>query len=156
MFWATFEHRDNDTVFFNPKSTNKPNTNMAKTPYVELDEHCNGINEPTEIKRETPIPANSDLNKYYHDLLGDSVFSNYELVSTQWATGVANGGTPNDVANITLETYVQKLSVDIEHGQKATGCFACHINAKTRVPDQNANHSFLFREAKYATMPPKK
>jgi hypothetical protein len=151
MFWATFEHNDNETVFFNPNSTDPVNTDLAKTPYVELDANCKAINKPTQIKRETPIPADPTLNTYYQQLLGSSVFANYRLISTQWSTGVAVGGTPTDVANIVLETYAQKLS-----NKTATGCFACHLNATTRVKGQSSNHSFLFLEAKYATMPPRK
>ena len=151
MFWATFEHNDNDTVFFNPASNSPVNTDLAKPPYVELDDSCKPVNLPTQIKRETPVPADPTLNAYYQQLLGSSVFSNYRLISTQWSTGVAVGGTPADVANIVLETYAQKLSTS-----GGTGCFACHRNATTRVKGQSSNHSFLFLEAKYATMPPKK
>lgn len=150
MFWATFEQNDNETVFFNPASNSPVNTDLAKPPYVELDSSCKPLNLPTQIKRVTPIPADPALNAYYQQLLGTSVFSNYRLISTQWSTGVAVGGTPPDVANIVLETYAQ----DLQNGT-ATGCFACHLNATTRVKGQNANHSFLFLEAKYATMPPK-
>ena len=151
MFWATFEHNDNDTVFFNPASNSAKNTDLAKEPYTELDPNCKPVNLPTEIVRETPIPVTKDINTYYQALLGSSVFANYRLISTQWSTGVAVRGTPLDVANIVLETYVQKKSND-----SGTGCFACHRNAKTRVAGQSSNHSFLFLEAKYATMPPRK
>ena len=151
MFWATFEHNENDTVFFNPASNSAPNTDLAKEPYVELDANCKPLNLPTQIKRVTPIPADPELNGYYQQLLGSSVFANYRLISTQWATGVAVGGTPSNVANIVLETYAQTLSTN-----GATGCFACHRNATTRVKGQSSNHSFLFLEAKYATMPPRK
>lgn len=147
MFWATFEHNDNDTVFFDPKSTEEANKNYANVPYVELDASCTATNKPTQIKRETPIAADPKLNDYYQQLLGQSVFANYQLVSTQWATGVVTGGTPADVANVTLETYVQKMSVPIGRGASATGCFACHLNAKTRVKDQTSNHSFFFLQA---------
>jgi hypothetical protein len=151
MFWATFEHNDNDTVFFNPASTDPVNTDFATEPYTELDASCKAVNKPTQIKRETPVPADPLLNGYYQQLLGSSVFANYRLISTQWSTGVAVGGTPQHVANIVLETYAQTISKG-----SATGCFTCHLNATTRVKGQSANHSFLFLEAKYATMPPRK
>jgi hypothetical protein len=154
MFWATFEQKDNDTVFFNPASNSTPNTDLAKQPYVELDANCKPLNLPTQIKRETPIPADPTLNAYYQQLLGNSVFSNYRLISTQWTTGLSTGGTPSNVANITLETYVQTLSTGSGIGT-ATGCMACHANATTRVKGQSSNHSFFFLAAKYATMPPK-
>ncbi len=154
MFWATFEHVDNDTVFFNPASNSTPNTDLAKQPYMELDANCKAVNLPTQIKRETPIPADPQLNTYYQQLLGESVFANYRLISTQWTTGLATGGTPANVANLTLETYVQTISSG-SGIQTATGCFACHRDATTRVKGQPANHSFFFLQAKYATMPPK-
>jgi hypothetical protein len=158
MFWSTFEHVDNDTVFFNPASNAAVNTDFAKQPFTELDASCKGINIPTQIKRVTPIPAAAELNTYYQQLLAGSVFSNYQLISTQWTTGVGVTavGTPQHVSNITLETYVQK-AVDKSNG--ATGCMACHFNATTNVKSgtglQNSNHSFFFLEAQYATMPPK-
>ena len=154
MFWATFEHNDNDTVFFDPKSNSTPNTDLAEKPYVELDENCKPRNLPAQIKRDTLVPADPFLNTYYQQLLGSSVFANYRLISTQWTTGLSTGGTPSDVANITLETYVQTLSTGSGMA-KATGCMACHGKATTRVPGQASNHSFFFLSAKYATMPPK-
>ena len=156
MFWSTFEHNDTDTVFFNPASKSPVNTDLAKKPYVELDAHCNPVNAPTQIKRLTPIPADPTLNKYYQQLLAGSVFANYRLVSTQWTTGTGPAVTPKNVANITLETYVQILS-----SGNATGCLACHMKATTLIKNQagqfqDANHSFFFLEAKFATQPPKK
>jgi len=149
MFWSTFEQVDNDSVFFNPASTTPVNTDMAKQPYVELDANCKGVNTPTQVKRVTPIPADPRLNTYYQQLLGSSVFANYRLISTQWTTGTDLDGTPPNVANITLETYVQNPPKS-----GPTGCFMCHANATTVIPGQNSNHSFLFLEAQYATMNP--
>jgi hypothetical protein len=154
MFWATFEQNDNDKVFATPGSGTPPNKDLAAKPYVELDASCNGINTPTNIQRVTPIPSDPAINTYYQQLLSGSVFSNYRLVSTQWTAGTDLRGTPPNVANITLETYVQALKTPI-HGGDATGCMACHLNATTRVKGQSSNHSFFFLEAKYATMPKK-
>jgi hypothetical protein len=150
MFWSTFEHNANDTTFFNPNSTAPVNTDFAKQPFTELDANCKGINQPTQIKRVTPVPASPDLNSYYQQLLAGSVFANYRLISTQWATGFGPSFTPPNVANITLETYVQ----DISSGN-ATGCFTCHYKATTVIKGQDSNHSFFFLEAQYATMPPR-
>jgi hypothetical protein len=155
MFWSTFEHNDNDTVFFNPASKAPVNTDFSKTPFTELDAACKPINQPTQIKRVTPIPADPTLNAYYQQLLAGSVFANYKLISTQWTTGTGPSITPKDVANITLETYVQKVS-----SGNATGCLACHFRATTLIKNQagqfqDSNHSFLFLEAQFATMKPK-
>ena len=155
MFWSTFEHKANDTVFFDPTSTAPVNTDFAQKPFTELDANCKGINQPTQIKRVTPVPASPELNGYYQQLLAGSVFANYQLISTQWATGFGPSFTPPNVANITLETYVQ----DISSGN-ATGCFACHYKATSNIKNasgqlQDSNHSFFFLEAQFATMKPR-
>jgi len=158
MFWSTFEQKDNDTVFFNPTNPAPVNTDFAKQPFTELNASCQVINDPTQIKRVTPIPASADVNNYYQQLLAGSVFANYRLISTQWTTGVGTTavGTPQNVANIALETYVQSLTAK----SGATGCMACHLAATSNIKSsagvpQDANHSFFFLEAQYATMPPK-
>lgn len=156
MFWSTFEHNANGTTFFDPTSTAATNSDFATQPYTELDASCKAINEPTQIKRLTPEPASQELNTYYQQLLAGSVYANYRLISTQWATGFGPSFTPANVANITLETYAQ----DISSGN-ATGCFTCHYKATSRIKNaagqrQDSNHSFFFLEAKYATMPPRK
>jgi hypothetical protein len=155
MFWSTFEHNANDTVFFDPTSTSPPNTDLAKQPFTELDSSCKGINPPTQIKRVTPVPASPELNAYYQQLLSGSVFANYRLISTQWSTGFGPSFTPPNVANITLGTYVQSIS-----SGNATECFTCHFKATSNIKNangerQDSNHSFFFLEAKFATMRPK-
>jgi hypothetical protein len=74
------------------------------------------------------------------------VFANYRLISTQWQTGGAPQGTPPNVANIVIETYVQTVS----SGGKtpSTGCLGCHIDAKAANNKTVTDHSFLFLEAK--------
>lgn len=153
LFWSTFEHVDNDTVFYNPKFAGPDNTDFASTPYTELNPACKPLNQPTQIRRITPIPAAQELNTYYQKLLGTSVFANYQLISTQWTTGVgvSAAGTPLNVSNITLETYVQANSTSNGNGFSSTGCFSCHLNSVTIVPGQSGGHSFFFLEAKYPT-----
>jgi hypothetical protein len=155
MFWSTFEHNDNDTVFFDPNSSAAANTDFARQPYTELDSSCKPLNQPTQVKRVTPIPAAPDLNNYYQQLLAGSVFANYRLISTQWTTGFGPSVTPPNVANITLETYAQTAA-----SGNATGCLACHLTATTNIKNasgqyQDSNHSFLFLEAQFATMKPR-
>ena len=154
LFWSTFEQVDNDKVFYNPNFAGADNTDFASSPYTELDPKCQPLNQPTQIRRLTPIPAAQELNTYYQKLLGGSVFANYQLISTQWTTGIgfSAAGTPQNVANITLETYVQSNSTSNGNGFSSTGCFSCHLNATTNVPGQSSGHSFFFLEAQFPTM----
>jgi hypothetical protein len=159
MFWSTFEQNDNDTVFFDPTSTSPVNTDLATQPYMELNSSCQGVNKPTQIKRVTPVPASADLNTYYQSLLAGSVFANYRLISTQWTTGFGPSVTPPNVANITLETYVQTATASVPPNN--SGCLACHYSATSNIKNaqgvlQPTNHSFLFLQAQFATMPPRK
>lgn len=147
MFWSTFEHVDNDQAFFDPNSTAAPNTSFAKEPFTELDASCKPVNAPTQIKRLTPVPANPEINRYYQSLLGGSVFTNYQLISTQWATGLVRYGLPAHVANTTMETYVQLREKKTKMGT-ATGCFSCHLESRTVIAGQDGDHSFFFLEAK--------
>lgn len=144
-FWSTFEQVDNTTSsFFNPNCSGSnctANTQNAKKPYTELDPSGNPINAPTQVVRSTPIDKTDSaapaLNAYYRALLKGSVWENYELVSTQWATGGAPAGTPAILANTTLETYIQPNS----------SCMGCHKGATTTA-GSNADFSFLLGEAK--------
>ncbi len=141
-FWSTFEQVDNTTSsFFNASCTNcSANTQNAKTPYTELDPSGKPINTPTQVVRSTSIDKTDSaapaLNAYYRALLKGSVWENYELVSTQWATGGAPAGTPPILANTTLETYIQPNS----------SCMGCHKGATTTAGTP-ADFSFLLGEA---------
>ena len=144
FFWSTFEQVDNETVFYNPHGSKTVNTQTATKPYVELNPNGTPINAPVQIKRVNKIPADPKLNAYYQKLLAGSVFANYRLISTQWQTGGAPQGTPANVSNIVIETYVQTVK-----GQGgATGCLGCHINATAANGKTLTDHSFLFLEAK--------
>ena len=146
FFWSTFEHVDNDAVFFDPKSNAAINTQTAKKPYAELNPDGTPHNASVQVKRTHPTSIADPINNYYRQLLGKSVFRNYKLLTTQWTTGGAPQGTPPWLANITMETYVQDLSVP--NGKTTlTGCFACHMNSVTSI-NTNGDHSFLFLEAK--------
>jgi hypothetical protein len=168
FFWSTFEQVDNDKVFFNRHGTTGPyNKQTAKKPYTELDQNGKPINAPVQITRLHKIAADPGLNAYYQKLLAGSVFANYRLVSTQWQTGLVRQGTPPNVANIVIETYVQNaqskpqaasaLPADFfpppPPGHPAvgaapsTGCLACHLNATVNHGKINTDHSFLFLDA---------
>lgn len=146
FFWSTFEHVDNDTVFFNPASNQTPNTQTAQKPYIELKPDGTPNNLPVQVKRTQNFPQDDakQLNAWYQKLLGQSVFANYRLISTQWSTGTTPGGTPAMVSNIVLETFVQDLKNPTSGG---TGCLACHLDATTAVSGQKSDHSFLFLSA---------
>jgi len=150
FLWSTFEQVDNDKVFFDPKSNAAPNKQLAEKPYVELNPDGTPHTPSTQIKRMHPEVGADELNTYYQQLLGNSVFANYKLISTQWGTGTASlKGTPAYVANITMETYVMDLEKPVKPGSTtmATGCFACHLNSVTSI-GTSGDHSFLFLEAK--------
>lgn len=157
-FWSTFEQVDNAPTiktegvkdphsFYNPNcegSQCKPNVQTASKPYKELNSDGTPINSPVQVIRTTPIELSAPaLNRYYQQLLGDSVWANYELIGTQWATGGAPQGTPPFLANTTLETFIQKGS---PLGFQSS-CLGCHKGAKT-TDKQSADFSFLLGEAK--------
>jgi len=146
FFWSTFEQVDNEKAFFNPNSKAPINTQTATQP-TELMQNGTPINAPVQIKRMNKIPADPNLTSYYQKLLAGSVFANYRLISTQWQTGGAPQGTPANVGNIVIETYVQQVSSQGKTRNPATGCLACHINATAANNTTTTDHSFMFLEA---------
>lgn len=139
-FWSTFEHVDNTTSsFFNPHCTDcAQNTQTAQAPYTELAPDGGPLNAPVQVVRTTPIQADPGLNAYYRGLLKGSVWENYQLISTQWATGGAPQGTPPILANVTMETFIQPTS----------SCMGCHQGATTADGGTSADFSFLLGEAR--------
>ena len=105
-----------------------------------------------EYPARPQAPINPTLNTYYQGLLGNSVFRYYRLNSTQWTTGGAPQGTPANLANIVIETYVQSVSTSFDpkkpKGTQITGCLACHLHATAANNTTVTDHSFLFLEAK--------
>ncbi|MES3021480.1 MAG: hypothetical protein V4857_07820 [Pseudomonadota bacterium] len=139
--WSTFEHRANvpgagapagaHYNFNNPAckgncAVNQPpprpwNPNVQPFP--------NGFT--SQITRFTPItPEVEQLNARFQRLLPGKVWSNYDLVSTQWPTAPGSKTDPNGVpapvflANTTMETYIQGKTP-----QSSSSCMACHGNA---------------------------
>lgn len=142
--WSTFEHVDNV-----PTLGQKP----ALPAYNFFDANCKAckVNEPpprpwnpgtpytkpTQVERVIAItPEAQQLNAAYHQALAaavpDSVWLNYQLVSTQWPTNAQSKVDPTGVpapsflANTTLETYIQG-----HVKQTSSSCMACHNNATT-------------------------
>ena len=167
FFWSTFEQVDNDTVFIDPHKGGPYNKQTAQKPYTELNQNATPVNAPVQIKRNNKIAADPALNAYYQKLLSGSVFAHYRLVSTQWQTGGAPQGTPANVANIVIETYVQDAASTAAAARALpasffppakpglpafgptppSGCLGCHINATAANGTTVTDHSFLFLEA---------
>lgn len=158
--WSTFEHVDNV-----PEKTTPPE--QRKGPYLFYNAASSApVNQPpprpwnpavkatpSQIVREIPLTAATKaLNSTYQNLLRtvnpNTVWANYQLISTQWPSDPASGcelpsptnplGTPAPtfLANTTLETFIQG-SVP----QASSSCMECHNNATTRVT-QNPRTAF--------------
>jgi len=104
----------------------------------------------SQIVRETPLTdAARNMNRIFHDMLKDTVWKHYMLLSTQWPSAfsctslhsqsfdapaprtdflkqpdMTCSPAPTFLANSTLETYSQ---VDIP--QASSSCIGCHGNA---------------------------
>jgi hypothetical protein len=181
--WSTFEHVDNAPLqgqvnpnthynFYNPKCANCPpdNTQTASpNNTIELDPHGRPINRPVQVARVNAI-ANplASLNKTFQNLLKDSVWANYQLVSTQWTNEVTKP-EPGFLANMTLETYVQGSKPPSDgpypypspqynpfktytttSGQTfypSSSCLKCHSVATQTLANKTAGFSFLLGEA---------
>jgi hypothetical protein len=144
--WATFEHKDNAPdekdaktatghfSFFNPECTDcKLNEKQGDKPKFA-----------TQVARYTPIRQDAiNANTKWQGLLKNTVWKNYELITTQWPNDPNNQGdpqgdpTPNLSANTTMETYIQSFS----------SCMACHSTAAPVGSSIRTDYSFLFLEA---------
>ncbi|MCR4540020.1 cytochrome C [Pseudomonas sp. 18.1.10] len=150
--WSTFEHVDNV-----PENTTPPAERKGPYLFYNASSHAE-VNQPpprpwnpavkatpSQIVREIPLTdATKTLNSTYQTLLRtvnpNSVWANYQLISTQWptlsgqppcqisATVPLGKPAPSFLANATLETYIQG-SVP----QASSSCIACHGNAATHV-----------------------
>lgn len=150
--WSTFEHVDNV-----PDKTTPPAERKGPYLFYNASSHAE-VNQPpprpwnpavkatpSQIVRETPLTdATKSLNSTYQTLLRtvnpDSVWANYQLISTQWptltdqppcqisATVPLGKPAPSFLANATLETYIQGTVP-----QASSSCIACHGNAATHV-----------------------
>lgn len=167
--WMTFEHRHNaptepvdpddptDYSFYNPQDTTTPNISPIpnKTP----------LEQPTQVTRIRQNTLSDNviaLNQAMHDSIRainpNSVWQHYDLINVQWPTSSVNdrnnnggitplvegGITPTNIANITMETYIQ-----------GKDCISCHKNASIVNLDPNnpkrwaTDYSFNFARAEY-------
>ena len=140
--WSTFEHKDNvptqgETVdkdfynYYDPQATQREVNEPPSRPWNPSISYTT----PSQIERVIPIDDDArNLNKKYQDafntIVANSVWSNYELVSTQWPTDAQSVSDPTGkpaptfLANTTLETYIQG-----KVPQTSSNCIACHNNA---------------------------
>ena len=157
--WSTFEHIANA-----PTKEEKPEL-AAYNFYDASCQDCK-INTPpprpwnpaiphtapTQVERIIPITKSTkELNERYQKALREavpnSVWANYQLISTQWPTDVSSVSDPTGVpapsflANTTLETYIQG-----EIKQTSSSCIACHNNA-TGTNGNFSDFTYLLQRA---------
>nr|WP_300311499.1 hypothetical protein [Halomonas sp.] len=157
--WSTFEHVANVPTqhekpqlsaynFYDASCTDCPVNEPPPRPWNPGNSHS----PPSQIERVIPITADTKaLNELYHKALStavpDSVWVNYELVSTQWPTNAKSTTDPTGVpapsflANTTLETYIQG-----EVKQTSSSCMACHNNA-TDTAGAFSDFTYLLQRA---------
>ncbi len=134
--WTTFEHVDNCPEveliqnkhynFYNSASSNPvnkaPKANETIQDTSVKDPHWfnptgSNIKPPGQIVREVPISdATKALNASYQQALANTVWANYQLVSTQWTEPTSEKIYPTLLSNTTLETF----------DQLGSSCFGCH------------------------------
>jgi len=172
---------DGDYNLYNPNCQEncQENKSYAKKPYLWRDEFPHAVTRdeagkiepqiPSQITRLVPITATAEsLNSTWQQKLqnvgGSSVWQNYQLIGTQWL------GTPtlpyeltlrnvqpnqgnqfSQLANVTLEPYVQKTDI-------GSSCIACHTNAYLQKPTDlqkgtYADFSFLLEAAQSPALP---
>jgi hypothetical protein len=100
---------------------------------------------PDPLTRMTPVSRAVDLiNKTVQAKFGATFVKYYELVGTQWPSDPSDPGnplgtpTPNVLANVTMESYIQPTS----------SCMACHSTAVSGSNRYKSDFSFLFIHAK--------
>lgn len=142
--WSTFEHVSNVPTagqkptlsaynFFDPSCKDCKVNEPPARPWNPGNPHT----KPSQVQRVIAITDDAQqLNASYHQALAavnpDSVWLNYQLVSTQWPTNAQSKVDPTGVpapsflANTTLETYIQGRVK-----QTSSSCMACHNNATT-------------------------
>ena len=138
-------------VLFNPDCKNCPTNTTAHATWKWFEDaphargHATRGEFGTQVVRCWKIfESTAHVNTVWHAKLRDTVWSNYQLISTQWrgSPGSAlfpNGEVPRFLTNVTLETYDQ-----YSHGGT---CMGCHAKAMT-LPGQDANFSFFLSKAK--------
>lgn len=162
--WSTFEHKANapsDDDVAAGRLLAKYNFYDAKCPASKC-----AVNEPpprpwnpniqpfpndfhSQITRVIPITEDvARMNRDFQGLLANTVWQNYELVSTQWPANATSKTDPTGdpapvfLANTTMETYIQGR-VPLS----SSSCMACHGNATTTA-GRTSDFTFILERAK--------
>jgi hypothetical protein len=124
--WSTFEQVDNvpgagaaPWSYNNPASTARPN---EETP----------PGTPTQVER-TRKELPDAVNARWRQALKGTPWEYYQLIGTQFPTKTPS---PNRLANVVMETYIQPRS----------SCIDCHSTAKS-LTKENTDFSFLLLDA---------
>ncbi len=160
--WSTFEHVDNVPTeadvasgklktkynYYNPKCTaaNCPPNKVPPRPWIPTKVssfHSQVVrmnsSRATSSRSTSAAARNADALKLLLGVSANSVWQNYELISTMWPTNTGKCqatpgdplGTPapNFLANTTLETYIQGMVPNV-----SSNCIECHNNATMTTP----------------------
>ncbi len=160
--WSTFEHVDNVPTeadvaagtfkakynYYNPKcsAADCPPNQVPPRPWdpTKVSSFRSQIVRINTFKGNEFAPAsakvrNADAVKLLAGVNPDSVWQNYELISTMWPTntgtcqatpGVPLGTpAPTFLANTTAETYIQGMVPNV-----SSNCIECHNNATMTTP----------------------
>jgi hypothetical protein len=154
----------------NCKENCEVNTPHVEKPYLWRNEFPHAVTktETGEIKEQTPsqitrlvsIPSIArSLNSKWQEALAEvpnaSVWQNYQLVGVQWLNNPyipynddERKITPKQLANVTLEPYVQTSKL-------GSSCISCHTFARLPVSSTivPADFSFLMERAKQSLRP---
>jgi hypothetical protein len=177
--WTSFEHKQNVPEqqevdqqeakakgpynFYNPECVACPVNQTPPTPWEPKDENGLRFHDSkykSQITRVVPLTDETkQMNKQFQEILGNAVWKDYMLLSTQWpsdfncASKEPNGATDfkkepdmncaparTFLANSTLETYSQGTNP-----LASSSCMACHGNAvsqQARPPDMRPQDFF--------------
>lgn len=174
--WSTFEHVDNVPTEEDVKS------GKLKTKYNYYDPKCDAATcavnqipprpwDPTKVSAfhsqvvrnnlfnlsiyaSSAAARNADAKKLLASANPNSVWQNYELISTMWPTDPGNcAAVPGDplgtpaptfLANTTLETYLQRTP---PQPNVSSQCIECHNNATMTVPVPS-DFTYILQRAK--------
>ncbi len=161
--WSTFEH------VANVPTTAEIASRKLAPPYNFYDAGCSAqqcpVNQPpprpwdpnvqpfpngfkSQIARVTPLTdATLGLNAQFKAILAGTVWTSYELVSTQWPTDAQSPTEPTGVpaptflANTTLETYIQGTVP-----KSSSSCMDCH-KAATDTTGAASDFTYVLERA---------
>lgn len=178
--WSTFEHVDNVPTeeevsagklkakynYYNPKcsATDCPPNKVPPRPWNPTQVaafhsqivRMNMFKGGSEFAFTSAAKHNAEALKLLVGVNANSVWQNYELISTMWPTNPGNGlctaapsaplgePAPSFLANTTLETYIQgpPLAPNV-----SSNCIECHNNATMTTP-VHSDFTYVLQRAK--------